>query len=122
MEVIMAIAIMGMAMVIIGNMVFLGSRSAAKSKWNSEAQILCDTKMAEIASGVLPLQNNSGSSVPENPNWVYSVEVQSSNLEGLLSVTVTVQQSPSVTSFATPFSVTRLMPDPNFEPEVDIIQ
>ncbi len=121
-EVIVAAAILGIAMAVIGNFVHLGSLSAGQSKWISEAQILCDTKMAEVSSGVLPLQNNSGSSILEDPGWVYSVEVQSSNIEGLLSVTVTVQRAGSSASNLTPFSLMRLIPDPDYEPEIEIIQ
>ncbi|MGI9519707.1 MAG: prepilin-type N-terminal cleavage/methylation domain-containing protein [Pirellulaceae bacterium] len=120
-EVIVAAAILGLAMAAIGNFVHLGSMSASQSKWISEAQILCDTKMAEISAGVLPLQNNGGSTVLEDPNWMYTVEVQSSNIDGLLSVTVTVQRAGGSGNLM-PVTLMRLMPDPDYEPEISIIQ
>ncbi len=121
-EVVLAIAILGGALVVITNLVYMGSQSAANVKQYSEAQIMCDTKMAEIAAGVLPAESTSGASIPENPNWVYSVDVQSAQHIGLLLVRVTVQQSPSITSNPTPFTLMRLVPDPNYEPTVDLVQ
>ena len=66
-EVVLAIAIMGSAMIIIGNLVSLGSNSAGVTKWRSDAQILCNAKMAEISAGVLPLESVSGAGIQENP-------------------------------------------------------
>ena len=107
MEVIVAIAILGGALTVIGNLVFLGSRAASNARWYSEAQILCDTKMAEVSAGVLPLQSTAATPIEENPDWLYSVEIGQTEVTGLLSVTVTVQQSPTVTSNPTPITLMR---------------
>ena len=122
MEVIVAIAILGGALTVIGNLVYLGSRAASNTRWFSEAQILCDTKMAEVSSGILPLQSTAATPIEENPDWQYSVEIGQTEAIGLLSVTVTVQQSPTVTSTPTPFSLMRWLPDPNYEPEQSVLQ
>ena len=121
-EVVLAIAILGSALAVIGNLVYLGSRSASNARLYSEAQILCDSKMAEIAAGVLPAESTSGSSIEEAPDWVYAVEVFAAEHVGLLTVRVTVQQAPSVTADPTPFTLTRLIPDPNYEPPVSLLQ
>ena len=121
-EVIVAASILGLAMAVLTNFVHLGAMNASQSKWISEAQILCDTKMAEISAGVLPLQNNGGSTIPEDPQWIYSVEVQSSNIDGLLSVTVTVQRADAGSTILMPVTLMRLMPDPDYQPEISIIQ
>ena len=121
-EVVMAIAIMGIAMMIISNLVSLGTRAAGMTKWRSEAQILCNTKMAELSAGVLPLETVSTASISENPEWAYSVQVQSSDLTGLLLVQVSVAPvNMSIDKFE-PFLLTRLIPDPDYEPEQAIVQ
>lgn len=122
MEVIVAIAILGGALTVIGNLVYLGSRAASNSRLYSEAQILCDTKMAEVSAGVLPLQSVGGAPIDENPDWIYSVEIGPATVTGLLSVTVTVQQSPTVTPVPTPFTLMRWLPDPDYEPPQSVLQ
>ena len=121
-EVIMAISIMGLAMIIIGNLVSLGSKSAGMTKWRSEAQILCNTKMAEISAGVLPLESVSAASIQEKPDWSYSVQVQSSDMTGLLLVQVSVAPVDMDPAKFEPFVLTRLIPDPDYEPEQSLVQ
>ncbi len=120
-EVIVAIAILGGALVVIGNLVFLGSRAANNTRWHSEAQILCDAKMAEISAGVLPLQSSAGTPIAENPEWTYSVETGPTDVPGLLSVTVAVQHS-SETSAIAPFTLMRWLRDPDYQPEQSVLQ
>ena len=48
-EVILAIAILGGAIAAIGELVRLGVRSASYAKQPTQAHLLCDTRMAEIA-------------------------------------------------------------------------
>lgn len=118
----MAIAIMGVAMGIIGNMVSLGSRAAKNTKWRSEAQILCDSKMAEVAAGVLPLESVTASPIEENPDWIYSIDVANSDLTGLLLVTVSVEPSPSLQANFEPFILMRMVSDPDYIPEQSLVQ
>lgn len=121
-EVVMAVAIMGLAMGIIGNLVRLGSKSAGLTKWRSQAQIICDTKMAEVAAGALPLESVSGATVPEKPEWSYTVQVQDSELTGLLKITVTVAPAAGFSGDFRPYQLTRLIHDPDYEPEQSLVQ
>ena len=59
-EVILSIAILGMALIVIGELIRIGFRSATSARVRSEAQMACDTKMSEIVAGVLPLESTSG--------------------------------------------------------------
>jgi type II secretion system protein I len=114
-EVVLAIAILGMSMVTIVQLLNIGYRGALSSRARTEAALLCDSKMAELAAGVLSLESTSASAVAENPNWVYSVDVQPSSQLGLLVVTVTVKQA---TNSLAPISmsIVRFMPDPDYDP------
>ena len=89
-EVILSIAIIGISLVAIGQLINLGYRSARQSQLRSEANILVDSKMAEVVSGVLPLESTSGSAIEGFPDWVYSVDIQQTDILGLLNVTVQV--------------------------------
>lgn len=115
-EVILSIAILGGAMVVIGQLLNLGYRSAVEAKIRSDANILADSKMAEVAAGVLELQSAAERPFNENPDWLYSVQVQQSPQLGLLMVTVTVEQSPVSSANPISFSLVRFVPDPDYDP------
>lgn len=115
-EVVFAITILGMSLAVIGQLFQLGMRSGRKAEILSQAYVLCDSKMAEIASGLLPLEATSGSAIPENPLWRYSVSIEPSNQIGLLIVEVEVEQ---VNDNPISFSVVRFMPDPDFAAELE---
>ncbi|MBX3416073.1 MAG: prepilin-type N-terminal cleavage/methylation domain-containing protein [Pirellulaceae bacterium] len=115
-EVVLAIAILGVSMVAIVELLNVGYRAAISGRLRTEAALLCDAKMAEIAAGALAVQSSGMSSMPENPNWNFSVDVQPSIQLGLLTVTVTVRQSSNSTAPIS-MSIVRFMPDPDFNPD-----
>jgi len=116
-EVILSIGILAMSLVAISELVTTGFRSASMSRLLSEAQMLCDTKMAEVAAGVLPLEAVAGASIEENENWQYDVEINQGDIPGLLVVIVTVREASS--SDPVEFYVTRFLPDPDFDPAAE---
>lgn len=115
-EVLLAIAILGGAMIVITQLLNLGYRSAVEARMRTEAALLCDTKMAELAAGVLPLSGTSGEAIEENPNWNYSVSIENASQVGLLAVTVTVSQNNVANQTPMSLSIVRLMPDPEYDP------
>ena len=115
-EMILAIAILGGALVVIGHLVNIGYRSATEARIRHQANILADTKMAEVSAGVIELNSVSGSVIEEDPDWLYAVNVEPSDYLGLLMVTVTVQQTPASAAEPVSLSLTRFMPDPDFDP------
>lgn len=118
-EVILSIAILGGAMVMIGQLYHLGYRSAMQARLRNDANIIVDAKMAELAAGVLPLESSGNSEIAENPGWSYSVDLQSSLQLGLFMATVTVSYSNDSSNIPTTLSVVRFIPDPDYEPEED---
>lgn len=111
-EVILAIAIFGTSLAIIGELVRIGSNSAAAARDLSDGQRLCSNLMNEIAAGVLPPTAVSQTSCLEDATWLYSVAADATEIEGLLAVTVTVEQDPQF--YSRPHSVTlvRWVADP----------
>ena len=90
-EVILALAILGVSMSAISQLFFLGARSASQATLRNEANILADTKMAELVSGILEPQSTGQSGIAEAPGWVYSVKIDDGNQPGLKIATVIVQ-------------------------------
>ncbi len=124
-EVILSIAILGVSMAAIGNLFNLGLRHARQAQLRSDANILCDTKMAELVAGVIPAESTGNQTIAENPNWDYSIDIQNSEQVGLLIATVTVNQVSSQNGAPTSglsgnpvsLSIVRFLPDPDYEPE-----
>lgn len=118
-EVILSIAILGGAMTVIGQLYYLGYRSALQVRIRSEANILADTVMAELAAGVHELESANGVQIPTSPGWTYSIEIQNSLQPGLFLATVIVEKTDEQGSIPLAVSIVRLIPDPDYEPEED---
>jgi Tfp pilus assembly protein PilV len=118
-EVILSIAILGGAMVMIGQLYHLGYRSALQARMRNDANIIADSKMAELAAGVLPLESSGNNMVEEFPGWSYSVDLQSSLQPGLFMATVNVSYGDQSNDVPTSLSIVRFIPDPDYEPEED---
>ena len=120
-EVMLALAILAGALAAINELSGMGSRSASRARDLTEAALICESKLAEITSGVYepePLAN-----VPVEPDspWLLSVELQSvgmvgaANIEGLAAVRVTVRQDPLRFPWPVEFSLVRWIADPGLE-------
>ena len=116
-EVILSIAILGGAMVVIGHLFNLGYRSALQVRIRSDANLLCDSKMAELAAGVIPAKSTGNQTIDGSPGWNYSIDIQPSLQPGLLTATVTVQRNAEIASNPTSMSIVRFLPDPDYDPE-----
>lgn len=117
-EVILAIAILGGALAVVGELVRLASRNATYAREMTTAQLLCEAKLEELASGAV-LPEASGPTVCEtDPEWLYTVAVDRPDQSGLLQVKVTCEQAienPNKLSF----SLVRWMIDPEFLAQLD---
>ena len=113
-EVILAIAILGGSMVIIGQGFFLGYRSVRNARMVGVGNRLADLAMAELAAGVVEPTSVSSQQIPNEEGWVYSIEVDDAPVPGLLSAVVTVENTqfqPRVS-----ISITRMVIDPDYDP------
>jgi len=125
-EVILSLAILAGSMAAIGVLTDVGLRHSQMASAASEAQLLCEAKMAEITAGVVAVESVSqvslaGAVETEGEeqgydalsDWVYTVEMAAvDGPAGLVSVRLTVSQDPG--RFARPvgFSLVRWIPDP----------
>lgn len=111
-EVILALAILGGAMAMLGSLVRLGARHANDAQDISTAYLHCQSLLGQIAAQALPATPVQNAAVPVDPEWVYSVTVQNMDLEALISVRVTVTSATDTSPTATSASLTRWMIDP----------
>lgn len=117
-EVMLALAILGGAIAVVGELMRFGMRNAEAARDLSTAQVLCEAKINEIAAGLLPPQSIADTPIEEIANldaaglWLYSVDVQQVDQQGLIAVTVTVFQDPNLKMRPVDFSLARWMIDP----------
>lgn len=118
-EVILSIAILGVSMVAIGHLYNLGFRAARQAQFRSEANLLVDSIMAELAAGVLPVESTAETQIATAPDWNYSIEVEDSRQPGLFLTTVVVKRAIESDIMQGGLSIVRFIPDPDYEPEED---
>jgi len=118
-EVILSIAILGGSMVVIGHLYNLGYRSALATQFRSEANLHADTKMAELAAGVLPIESSGETEIEGAPGWQYAVEIEDSFQPGLFLATVIVTKGEESGVLSNGISIVRFIPDPDYVPEED---
>jgi len=115
-EVMLALAILGGALAAIGELMRIGSRNAEMARDLTTAQLLCESTMAEVQLGFLPMQTVGPVEVNDlqyQQEWLYTITVEPIDQEGLTSVWVRIEQNPEVFSRPVAFQATRWMIDPS---------
>jgi prepilin-type N-terminal cleavage/methylation domain-containing protein len=91
-EVLVALVIFLSSFVILGQLVKLGGDRAVDTQQQVQAARLCQTKMAEVIAGAVPLTTQSAVPFEEDPAWQWSLECEQSNHPGLWNVAVHVSR------------------------------
>lgn len=97
-EMILAMALLAGALVVLGELARMGMRSAAVASQTARAQLLCESKLAEVLAApelVAPIQRAvlEYQFEPGEPEWLYSVEPVTIEDGGLVAVRVTVVEN-----------------------------
>ena len=116
-EVILALAVLAGALAVLGEAIRLGMRNAQVSRDLTQAQLLCESKLAEIAAGLTlsdPVQGAPFDCVVGDgqTGWFYSISRETMGEEGLLLVCVTVTQDLPPEKRPVQFALFRWIPDP----------
>lgn len=111
-EVLVALAIFLFAMVVMGGLITTAGDQALEVQYQSQAGQLCQTKLAEVNAGVVPLESQSDVSFDEDPDWQWSLSCeQDGSVNGLWNVHITVsRERADHTRFET--TVSQLLIDP----------
>jgi type II secretion system protein I len=120
-EVILALAILGGAIAVLGEASRLAMRNAEVTRDLVRAQMLCETRLSEIVGGMIdaasagnsPFDPKNESLDPNEPGWRCDVEVGQTDETGLISVRVTVTRDLPAAQKPVKFSLVRWMADPN---------
>jgi prepilin-type N-terminal cleavage/methylation domain-containing protein len=111
-EVILALVILGGALAIFGEVMQIANSNAVDARAETQAQLLASSVMDEIMAGV---QDESPVSrqpleVEDATRWLYSVEIGTSDIEGVYPLTVTVEQDLEAQFNPVKFRLLRWMP------------
>jgi len=115
-EIILSLAILCGAIATLGEVSRLGMRQAERARDLTRAQLLCQSKMAEITAGLTAAESQEGvpfEATEDEPEseWLYSIEVNPASQEGLLEVRVTVTRDLPETRRPVEFSLVRWIVD-----------
>jgi hypothetical protein len=105
-EVILAVAILTGAIAILGELGRSGFRNAETAEKLTRAQLLAESKMAEITSGMIPAEPVQGAGFESEwveaedqtsfdssySGWLYTIDAQLADEAGLMELTVTVYE------------------------------
>jgi len=112
-EVLVALAIFAFSIAAIGQLISSGMRGAVHSRLQTEAMFLCESKLAEVVSGIAPLQAVRETPFPDDSEWNYAIEMQAGPQPDLYVVMVTVKHLSSSTAGALSYSLSRVVRDPD---------
>ena len=120
-EVILALAILGGALAVLGRIIQIGVRTARESRGRVAAQLQCQSILAEIACGLRPPEPTAPAPV-EYPDpeydWMYTVEAEPTEMDGVLAVRVTVYENRPLETGPIRVSLVQWIVDPQFEAEM----
>jgi len=112
-EVILAVAILFISLAALSELVRIGIRSARSARDLSEAQLLCESKMSELAAGMIALEPVQDMPCDEllAEGWYYALETEPCAELGMLTVKVSVYTLDGGVSRSGEFTLTRWLPD-----------
>jgi len=123
-EMIISLAILSGAVAILVGLSRTGSINAANARNTTQAQLLCESLMSQVKTGIIPLESVFEQPVNNFPDsgainlydasdykWVYSLEINTLDENGLVEVIVTVSQPPSSTARPVSCQLVRWMLD-----------
>ena len=109
-EVLLALAIFLMSLVAIARLVDMGADRELEGRLQTRGTRLLQFKMAEIASGAVPLTATDGSFDGDDADWSWSMEAQAQGPPNLYLVTVTVSRDLKGRKYQ--LSLTQMLLDP----------
>jgi type II secretory pathway pseudopilin PulG len=88
MEVLVSMAIFLLSLVALGRLVTMGADQALEVRFESEAAQICQSKLAEVSGGAIPLTSQPRTSLDEDPDWEWDIDCQQGVVAGLWIVRV----------------------------------
>ncbi len=116
-EVVLALAILAMSVALLSQATRQAADNGMIAQRLSTAHILCESKMAEVVAGAIPLQSGSWVAITErvpSGQWYYRIQTSNSERKNMIGIRLGVTDQPDVTAGSPElFYIVRWMIDPN---------
>jgi general secretion pathway protein I len=115
-EIILALAILAGSLAALGEVMRLADQTASMTEGETQAQILAASIMDELICGSRSLSAVDGAQLSTDSDvpWVYSIATESTNLDQLISVRVSVEQQLDARLQPARFEIARWLPNPDY--------
>src|SRR5262245_21120432 len=90
-ESVISVAILFIAVISINQLLDQAGQQAERVRQQSIAAQLCQSKLAEVVAGIVPLSSQNGE-FEELPGWEWSVDAEQHDISGLWRVRVSVRR------------------------------
>jgi general secretion pathway protein I len=112
-EVVIALAIFLLAMTVFSQMLLRNGEIARDLQRQNLATRLCQSKLAEVVAGVVPLSSQSDASFDEEPEYTWSLTADNGSVTGLWNVTVSVTRQQTDSGNPVQCSLSQMVLDPS---------
>ena len=112
-EIILALAILAGSLAALGEVIRVANQQSVEARELTEAQLLAASKMAEITSGFAAAESVDPTQLESDPDWTYSVGIETIPDSALLAVKVTVTQNLNEAQSPISFSLVCWLTDPS---------
>ncbi len=123
-EIVLSLAILAGSMAVLGEVVRNSMQNARIARDLTDAQLYCESKLAELEAGLLSMDDVSDMPIEpmvesmlesdadsQDLEWFYSIQTELINDEGLILVSLSVSQNPDTAKNPVTFTITRMMLD-----------
>lgn len=110
-EVLLALAILATAATLLSQLMQIALRSAAEARDEPRAVLWCESRLNEVSARILLPTSVQNAPLPEDREWVYSLETSPGPYTGLLLVRASVARA--ATPDSPMVSLSRWIIDPN---------
>jgi type II secretion system protein I len=111
-EVLLALAILVGALATLGELIRMGLQNAHGAAASTTAQLLCESKLAELTAGITPPSSIAPTPLDAEGFWQFAVAVEPTIDASLLVVRVTVSENLPPQQSPVEYSLVRWMVDP----------
>ena len=111
-EVLLAAGILFGSVIVLMELASIGNRHAASARDLSRSQLICQTKLNEIVSGLAPAELVRPTPLEDDQRWVYWVDVLPAEQPGLLVLEVSAAYEPVGRKQTARFTLVRWIRDP----------
>ena len=105
-EVVLALSILGIAVGILSTIMQQSADNGLRARRMTQAQLVCESKMAEAVAGALPLQSTQWTPVAsvDATTWYYSLEVIQAEQPNMIGVEIQVNDELAMAESQRPLS------------------